>query len=359
MPPRPVKSSAGSRRRHSPNWSRRWWRAILLSLNGRSPMARTPFELKGKTVFVAGHGGMVGSALVRRLAQEDVELQTVRRSEVDLRDQAAVFGWFAAHRPQVVFLAAAKVGGIAANDTLRGEFLYDNLAIAANVIHAAHINSAEKLMFLGSSCIYPKLAPQPLREDSVLTGPMEPTNEPYAIAKIAGIKLAEAYRSQYGSDFISVMPTNLYGPGDNYHPEYSHGVAALIHRFHQARLYGASNVVVWGTGTPLREFLYVDDLADACVHLMKTYSHDELVNIGTGKDITIAEFARVVADAVGYKGGISYDTSRPDGTPRKLLDVSRLAKLGWRARTSLEDGIRLAYQAYLREHQDRKSTRLN
>jgi GDP-L-fucose synthase len=313
-------------------------------------MARTPFELKGKTVFVAGHGGMVGAALVRRLAQEDVELQTVARSEVDLRDQAAVFEWFAGKRPRVVFLAAAKVGGIVANDTLRGEFLYDNLLIAANVIHAAYLHGAEKLMFLGSSCIYPRLAPQPLREDSVLTGPLEPTNEPYAIAKIAGIKLAEAYRSQYGSDFISVMPTNLYGPGDNYDPEYSHVVAALIRRFHEAKLSGASHVVVWGTGTPRREFLYVDDLADACVHLMKNYSSDLLINIGTGEDITIAEFARVVAAVVGYAGEISFDPSRPDGTPRKLLDVSRLAGLGWRARTSLKDGIRLAYQAYLSEH---------
>jgi GDP-L-fucose synthase len=314
-------------------------------------MASIPFELKGKTVYVAGHRGMVGSALVRRLAQENVELLTVGRREVDLRDQAAVFKWFAEKKPQVVFLAAAKVGGIVANNTLRAEFLYDNLAIAANVIQAAHLNRAEKLMFLGSSCIYPKLAPQPLREDAMLTGPLEPTNEPYAIAKIAGIKMVEVYRSQYACDFINVMPTNLYGPRDNYHPEYSHVVAALIRRFHEAKLSGASNVVVWGTGTPRREFLYVDDLADACLHLMKTYSHDELVNIGTGEDITIADFARVVADAVGYKGAISYDTSRPDGTPRKLLDVSRLAKLGWRAWTSLEDGIRLAYAAYLREHQ--------
>ncbi len=312
-------------------------------------MARTPFELKGKTVFVAGHRGMVGAALVRRLAQEDVELLTVPRSEVDLRDQAAVFGWFAAKRPQAVFLAAAKVGGIVANDTLRGEFLYDNLIIATNVIHAAHVNGAEKLMFLGSSCIYPRLASQPLREDSMLTGPLEPTNEPYAIAKIAGIKMAEAYRSQYGADFISVMPTNLYGPGDNYHPEYSHVVAALIRRFHEAKISGAPDVAVWGTGTPRREFLYVDDLADACVHLMKTYSSEELVNIGTGEDITIAEFARVVAKVVGYTGTISFDPARPDGTPRKLLDVDRLAKLGWRARTSLEDGIRLAYAAYLKE----------
>ena len=312
-------------------------------------MASTPFELKGKTVFVAGHRGMVGAALTRRLAQEDVELQTLTRSEVDLRDQAAVNKWFAARRPQAVFLAAATVGGIVANNTLRAEFLYDNLAIAANVIHAAHANAAEKLMFLGSSCIYPKMAPQPLREDSMLTGPLETTNEPYAIAKIAGIKMVEAYRSQYGSDFVSVMPTNLYGSGDNYHPEYSHVVAALIRRFHEAKVTGAKNIVVWGTGTPRREFLYVDDLADACVHLMKTHSSDQLVNIGTGEDITIAEFARVVASTVGYSGEISYDTSRPDGTPRKLLDVSRLAQLGWRATTSLEDGLKLAYQAYLSE----------
>jgi GDP-L-fucose synthase len=312
-------------------------------------MATAPFELKGKTVFVAGHRGMVGSALVRRLAREDVALLTLPRGEVDLRDQAAVNRWFSARRPQVVFLAAAKVGGIVANDTLRAEFLYDNLAIAANAIHAAHVNGCEKLMFFGSSCIYPKLAPQPLREDAMLTGPLEPTNEPYAIAKIAGIKMVETYRSQYGSDFISVMPTNLYGRGDNYHPEYSHVVAALIRRFHEAKASGANNVVVWGTGTPRREFLYVDDLADACVHLMKTYSAAGLINIGTGEDITIAEFARVVAATVGYTGAISFDTTKPDGTPRKWLDVSRLAELGWRASTSLEDGIRLAYQAYLSE----------
>jgi GDP-L-fucose synthase len=312
-------------------------------------MARTPFELKGKTVFVAGHRGMVGAALVRRLKQENVELLTVPRGEVDLRDQAAVFSWFAKARPQAVFLAAAKVGGIVANNTLRAEFIYDNLIIATNVIHAAHVNGAEKLMFLGSSCIYPKLAAQPLREDSMLTGPLEATNEPYAIAKIAGIKMVEAYRSQYDCDFINVMPTNLYGPGDNYHPEYSHVVAALIRRFHEAKLSGVSSVAVWGTGTPRREFLYVDDMADACVHLMKNYSNSELVNIGTGEDITIAEFARVVAATVGYSGEISFDASRPDGTPRKLLDVSRLAKLGWRARTSLEDGIRLAYRSYLSE----------
>lgn len=309
-------------------------------------MASAPFELKGKSVYVAGHRGMVGTALVRRLAREDVKLVTVDRREVDLCNQAAVFDWFAKVRPQVIFLAAAKVGGIVANDTLRAEFIHDNIVIAANVIHAAHVNRAEKLMFLGSSCIYPKLAPQPLREDTVLTGPLEPTNEPYAIAKIAGIKMAEAYRSQYGSDFISVMPTNLYGPGDNYHPELSHVVAALIRRFHEAKVSGAKSVVVWGTGTPRREFLYVDDMADACVHLMKTYSGAELVNIGTGEDIAIAEFARIVAEIVGYRGEISFDTSRPDGTPRKLLDIGRLEQLGWRATTSLHDGLRRAYAAY-------------
>jgi GDP-L-fucose synthase len=312
-------------------------------------MGSTPFELKGKTVFVAGHRGMVGGALARRLGQEDVELLTASRRELDLCDQAAVFDWFASKTPQVVFVAAAKVGGIVANNTLRAQFLYENLVIAANVIEAARRNGVEKLMFLGSSCIYPKLAPQPLREDSMLTGPLEPTNEPYAVAKIAGIKMVETYRTQYGCDFINVMPTNLYGPGDNYHPEFSHVVAALIRRFHEAKLSGVSNVVVWGTGAPRREFLYVDDMADACVHLMKTYSALEMVNIGVGEDITIADFARLVAAAVGYTGSISYDASRPDGTPQKLLDVSRLTNLGWRARTSLQDGLRLAYQSYLNE----------
>jgi GDP-L-fucose synthase len=309
-------------------------------------MESIPFELKGKTVYVAGHRGMVGSALVRRLAREDVELLTIGRREVDLRDQAAVFSWFASKKPQAVFLAAAKVGGIVANDTLRAEFLYDNLAIASNVIQAAHVNRTEKLMFLGSSCIYPKMAPQPIKEESMLTGPLEPTNEPYAIAKIAGIKMVEAYRTQYGCNYINVMPTNLYGPGDNYHPEFSHVVAALIRRFHEAKVAGTAGVVVWGTGTPRREFLYVDDLADACIHLMKTYSAMEMVNIGTGEDITIADFAGVVAAVVGYKGAISFDTSRPDGTPRKLLDVSRLARLGWRATTSLHEGLKRAYAAY-------------
>jgi GDP-L-fucose synthase len=314
-----------------------------------APIDQTCFDIRGKRVFVAGHHGMVGGALVRRLVGEGIELLTVSRNEVDLRDQALVFSWFAAAKPQVVFLAAAKVGGIVANNTLRAEFIYDNIAIATNVIHAAHVNGAEKLMFLGSSCIYPKLAAQPLREDAMLTGTLEPTNEPYAIAKIAGIKMVEAYRSQYGADFINVMPTNLYGHGDNYHPEYSHLVAALIRRFHEAKMAGAPEVVVWGTGTPRREFLYVDDMADACVHLMKTYSGSGLINIGTGEDITIADFARVVSASIGYHGRISFDNSRPDGTPRKLLDVSRLAALGWRATTSLEDGIARAYRAFLQE----------
>lgn len=292
---------------------------------------------------------MVGGALVRRLARENVEILTVSRSELDLLDQTATNRWFAAMRPQVVFHAAAKVGGIVANNTLRAEFIYENLLIATNVIHAAHVQGVEKLLFLGSSCIYPKLAPQPLREDSLLTDTLEPTNEPYAIAKIAGVKMAEAYRDQYGSDFISIMPTNLYGPGDNYHPEYSHVVAALIRRFHEARESGAPEVVVWGTGTPRREFLYVDDMADASIHLMKNYSDGGLINVGSGEDISIADFARVVARTVGYTGEIVFDTSKPDGTPRKLLDVGKLARLGWQASTSLEDGMKLAYRAYLNE----------
>ncbi|WP_035700082.1 MULTISPECIES: GDP-L-fucose synthase [Bradyrhizobium] len=311
-------------------------------------MPATEFDLKGKSVYVAGHRGMVGAALVRRLAQEDVRLLTAKRSEIDLTNQAQVFDWFARMRPQVVFVAAAKVGGIAANDKLGAEFIYENIAIAANVIHAAHANGAEKLMFLGSSCIYPKFAPQPLREESILTGLLEPTNEPYAIAKIAGIKMAEAYRRQYGSDFISVMPSNLYGPGDNYHPEYSHVAAALIRRFHEAKVAGNKSVVVWGSGSPRREFLFVDDMADACIHLMKKYSDERPINIGTGSDITIAELAHMIAGIVDYQGDVVFDPTRPDGTPRKLLDVSRLSALGWQARTPLEAGMRRAYEAYLR-----------
>jgi GDP-L-fucose synthase len=307
----------------------------------------TGFDLNGKSVYVAGHRGMVGAALVRRLAQENVRLLTAKRTEIDLINQAQVFDWFARMRPQVVFVAAAKVGGISANDKLRAEFIYQNIAIASNVIHAAHTNGAEKLMFLGSSCIYPKYAPQPLREDSILTGLLEPTNEPYAIAKIAGIKMAEAYRRQYGSDFISVMPSNLYGPGDNYHPEYSHVAAALIRRFHEAKVAGSKSVVVWGSGSPRREFLIVDDMADACIHLMKNYSDEKPINIGTGSDITIAELAHMIAGIVDYRGDIVFDPTRPDGTPRKLLDVGRLSTLGWQAKTPLETGMRRAYEAYL------------
>jgi GDP-L-fucose synthase len=309
--------------------------------------AARKFELAGKRVFVAGHRGMVGSALVRRLARENCEVLSATRHEVDLMDQAETNAWMAARKPQAVFMAAGKVGGIIANNTLRADFIYENLVMAANVIHAAFVHGVEKLMFFGSTCIYPRLAPQPISESAILTGPLEPTNEPYAIAKIAGIKLAEAYRDQHGADFISVMPTNLFGPGDNYHPEHSHVVAALIRRFHEAKVASAPEVVVWGTGTPRREFLYVDDLADACIFLMKTYSERAIVNIGTGEDIAISEFASLVAGVVGYRGRITYDTSRPDGMPRKLVDVSRLNAMGWKATTGLEAGLKAAYQDFL------------
>ena len=305
------------------------------------------YSLSGKRVWVAGHRGMVGSAIVRRLASEGCEVLTADRATLDLKNQAAVDGWMARERPQAVFLAAAKVGGIVANNTLRAEFLFDNLVIATNVIHAAHVSGVEKLMFLGSTCIYPRLAPQPINEDTLLTGPLEPTNEPYAIAKIAGIKMCEAYRAQYGSDFVSVMPTNLYGPGDNYHPEHSHVVAALIRRFHEAKAARAAEVVVWGTGTPRREFLHVDDMADATVFAMQRWSAPGILNVGTGEDIAIAEFARLVARVVGYEGRISYDTTRPDGMPRKLVDVARMTALGWRARIPLEEGLRDAYASFL------------
>lgn len=308
---------------------------------------RVDFSLAGKSIYVPGHRGMVGAAIVRRLASENCTILTTNRAEVDLRDQAAVNAWYAAYKPDVVVLAAAKVGGIQANNTLRAEFIYDNLMIAANLIHAAHIHGVQKLLFLGSSCIYPKFAPQPMREDVLLTGALEPTNEPYAIAKIAGIKMVESYRRQYGSDFICVMPTNLYGPGDNFHPEHSHVAAALIRRFHEAKESGAQKVIVWGTGTPKREFLYVDDLADACIHLIKTYSGLGLVNIGTGVDVTIRELAELVAQTVGYTGALEFDTTKPDGTPRKLLDVSRLERLGWKASVPLEAGMKRAYAAFL------------
>lgn len=310
-------------------------------------MVDAGFQLAGKSVYVAGHRGMVGAALVRRLEAEECRTVVADRTEVDLLDMAAVRRFLAREEPEVVIVAAAKVGGIHANSTYRADFIYQNLAIATNLIHASHEMGAEKLLFLGSSCIYPKLAAQPMSEDALLTGPLEPTNEPYAIAKIAGIKMCESYRRQYKSDFISVMPTNLYGPGDNYHAENSHVAAALIRRFHQAKVDGATSVVVWGSGTPKREFLFVEDLADACIHLLKHYSDEGLVNIGTGTDVTIGEFAAIVAKVVGYDGAIEFDATKPDGTPRKLLDVSRLAALGWTARTGLEAGLAQAYGAFL------------
>src|SRR5499425_366775 len=285
------------------------------------------FSLENKRVYVAGHKGMVGSALVRRLATEECDILTVERAMLDLMGQVETERWLKDTRPDVVILAAAKVGGIAFNNAYPVDFLADNLAIALNVIRGAHAAGVEKLLYLGSSCIYPKLAPQPMHEEMLLTGPLEPTNEWYAVAKIAGIKLVEAYRRQYGADFVSLMPTNLYGPGDNYHPEHSHVPAALIRRFHEAKLTKAASVLVWGTGRPRREFLAVDDLADACVFALKNYSGDQFLNVGTGRDMTIAEFARLVADVVGYEGDIVFDHSRPDGAPQKLLDVSRLTRL--------------------------------
>jgi GDP-L-fucose synthase len=306
-----------------------------------------PFELRGRRAFVAGHRGMAGSAIVRRLETEGSTVLIAERSRLDLTDGASVDGWLAQAKPDAVFLAAAKVGGIHANSTYPADFIADNLGIALNVIRGAHRHGVKKLLFLGSSCIYPKLAPQPMTEDMLLTGPLEPTNQWYAVAKIAGIKLAEAYRRQHGADFISVMPTNLYGPGDNYHPEDSHVPAALIRRFHEAKVAGSPSVTIWGTGTPRREFLAVDDLADACVFVMKHYSGDEFLNVGTGEDIAIAEFARLVAETVGYTGMLSFDTSRPDGAPQKLLDVSKLAALGWRAKTPLREGLKAAYADFV------------
>jgi GDP-L-fucose synthase len=305
------------------------------------------FELKGKTVWVAGHRGMVGGAIVRRLASEDVRVLTVSRQELDLRDAGAVRAWLKANRPHVVVLAAAKVGGIAANDSLPADFLYDNLMIETAVIGGAFETGVSKLLFLGSSCIYPRMAPQPIPEEALLTGPLEPTNEWYAIAKIAGLKLCQAYRRQHGADFISGMPSNLYGPGDNYHPEHSHVPAALIRRMDEARRAHSPGVTVWGTGKPLREFLYVDDAADACVHMLKHYSGETALNIGSGEEVSIADFARHVAKAVGYQGELMFDTSRPDGTPRKLVDVTRLKGLGWSARIALDEGLALAYADYL------------
>lgn len=300
---------------------------------------------KSAKIYVAGHRGMVGSAIVRKLESEGYRNFALRSSrELDLRNQAEVNDFFHRERPQYVLLAAAKVGGIFANNTYRAEFLYDNLMMEANVIHAAYLAGVQKLMFLGSSCIYPKMAPQPLREDALLTGPLEPTNEPYAIAKIAGIKLCDAYRDQYGCNFVSVMPTNLYGPNDNYHPENSHVLPAMLRRFHEAKRQGLPSVTIWGTGTPRREFLHVDDLADACFYLMQHYDEPGLVNIGTGEDISILELAQLVARIVGYEGRIENDPSKPDGTPRKLMDVSKLHGFGWRARIGLEAGVRAVYE---------------
>ncbi len=297
-------------------------------------------------IYVAGHRGMVGSAIVRRLQQEGYQHIICRTSaELDLRRQAAVAAFFAAERPDYVFLAAAKVGGIAANNAYRAEFLYDNLMIQSNVIHEAHVQGVRKLMFLGSSCIYPKLAPQPLKEEYLLTGPLEPTNEPYAIAKIAGVKMADAYRAQYGDHFISVMPTNLYGPNDNYDLQNSHVLPALLRKFHIASMSKAPEVVVWGTGTPLREFLHADDMADACLFLMQHYDEPGPINIGVGHDISIADLARLVQKITGYKGRLVFDTTKPDGTPRKRMDISKLQALGWKARIELEPGIRAVYAA--------------
>ena len=307
------------------------------------------YDLNEKRVWIPGHRGMVGGAIERRLQGEGCTILTATRAELDLTRQYQVEEWVAEYRPQAVFLAAAKVGGIHANNSLPASFLYENLAIELNIIQAAHRFGVEKLLFLGSSCIYPRDAPQPMSEDVLLTGPLEATNQWYAIAKISGLMLCRAYRRQYGCDFISAMPTNLFGPGDNFHPEHSHVPAALLRRFHEAKEAKSPSVIVWGTGSPLREFLYVDDLADACVFLMKNYSEEEHVNVGTGKMISIAQFAETIRSVVDFEGGIEFDTSRPDGTARKVLDVSLLSALGWTAQTSLSDGLARYYQWFL-EH---------
>jgi len=304
------------------------------------------YDLTGKRVYVAGHKGMVGSAIVRRLASEGCEVLTADRS-VDLREQAAVREWYAANRPDAVVVAAAKVGGILANDTYPADFLYDNLMIEANLIEAAFRNDVEKLLFLGSSCIYPKMAPQPIPEDALLTGPLEPTNEWYAVAKIAGIKLCQAYRRQHGCDYISAMPTNLYGPGDNFDLTSSHVLPALIRKAHEAKEAGASSIEIWGTGSPRREFLHVDDLADGCVFLLKGYSGDEHVNLGSGTDIPIIELAEMVCEVVGFEGTITKDTSKPDGTPRKLMSGDKIAAMRWKPKIGLREGIADAYRAFL------------
>jgi GDP-L-fucose synthase len=308
---------------------------------------------KNAKIYIAGHRGMVGSAIIRRLKKEGFQNFITRTSaEIDLRNQDAVSDLFSKEKPDYVFLAAARVGGIVANNTYRAEFLYDNLCIQNNIIHQSHLNGVKKLMFMGSSCIYPKLAPQPLKEEYLLTGPLEYTNEPYAIAKIAGIKMCDAYRSQYGCNYISVMPTNLYGYNDNYHPENSHVFPALIRKFHEAKINGSDKVIIWGSGKPYREFLFSDDLADACFFLMENYNEPGIINIGTGEDISIKDFAFLVKDIIGFDGDVVFDTTRPDGTPRKLMDVSRIQSLGWKHTTSLKEGIKLAYQDFLNNVSD-------
>jgi GDP-L-fucose synthase len=300
-------------------------------------------------VFVAGHRGMVGSAIVRALQREGyTKIVTKTRAALDLLNQSAVADFFEHEKPEYVFLAAAKVGGIMANNTYRADFLYENLLIETNIIHSAYKNGVKKLLFLGSSCIYPKMAPQPLKEEYLLSGFLEPTNEPYAIAKIAGIKLCEAYRDQYGCNFISAMPTNMYGPNDNYHPENSHVLPALIRKFHEAKTANQNTVTVWGDGSPLREFLYADDLADALVFLMQHYNEKQFVNVGYGEDISIGELAQMVKETVGFQGDIEFDTSKPNGTQKKLMDSSRLFSLGWKPSVSLKEGIALAYQDFLK-----------
>jgi len=303
---------------------------------------------KSSKIYIAGHRGMVGSAIYRKLKKEGFTNFVTRTSDtLDLRNQQAVADFFADEKPDYVFMAAAKVGGIVANNTYRAEFLYDNLQIQNNIINSSYINSVKKLLFLGSSCIYPKLAPQPLKEDSLLTGLLEPTNEPYAIAKIAGIKMCDAYRDQYGCNYISVMPTNLYGYNDNYHPQNSHVLPALIRRFHEANEQGLPSVTIWGTGSPKREFLFADDLAESCYFLMQNYNEPGFVNIGTGVDLSIKELAELIKKTVGYEGEIQFDTSKPDGTPRKLMDVTKLHNLGWKHSIELPEGIALAYNDFL------------
>lgn len=299
-------------------------------------------------IYIAGHRGMVGSAIHRQLVAEGyTNILTRTSSELDLRNQKAVFDFFENEKPDYVFLAAAKVGGIVANNTYRAEFIYDNITLQNNVIHACYMNQVKKMMFLGSSCIYPKMAPQPMNEDSLLTGTLEPTNEPYAIAKISGIKMCEAYRDQYGCNYISVMPTNLYGTNDNYDLQASHVLPALIRKFHEAKISNAPTVEIWGTGSPLREFLHADDLAAACVFLMKNYNEKQFVNIGTGEDISIKDVALIIKDIVGFDGELVFDTTKPDGTPRKLMDVSKLHKLGWTHKIGLKDGLKMAYDDFV------------